>query len=141
MPHAILVSDTQIVGFDPSRPQPFSGGWIEVSPSQFAEARSTPRAQWVAGEIVSGPVPSPPVPREVAHWRIAHILSEEGQLSSAEDFIAAIPLPDGAIAAAAWAGKSAVSRRSSLVVAVAASLGYSAAAMDSVFIRAEAIPT
>ena len=87
------------------------------------------------------PALTPRVPREVAHWRIAHILDEDGKLAEAEAFIATIPPPDGTIAAAAWAGKSAVARRSSLVLAVAVSLGYSASAMDSVFIRAEAIPT
>jgi len=81
----------------------------------------------------------PRVPREVAHWRMALALQQAGTLTAVGDLLASLPDPQGAVANAAWSGNSAVSRRSPLVLAVAAAIGYSPEDMDALFIAAEAI--
>ena len=91
--------------------------------------------------IDGGTIPNPPkrVPREVAHWRIALVLDQAGRLAQVESLIAGLPQPQYSVASAAWAGMSAIARRSPLVLAVAAALGYSDAEMDALFIAADSI--
>ena len=62
MPHALLISGSNIVGFDKSRPQPIEGGWVEVTEEQFTSAQTTARPQLVDGQIISGPESDPYVP-------------------------------------------------------------------------------
>ena len=91
--------------------------------------------------IDGGTIPNPPkrVPREVAHWRIALVLDQAGRLAQVESLIAGLPQPQYSVASAAWAGMSAIARRSPLVLAVAAALGYSDAEMDALFIASDSI--
>jgi hypothetical protein len=88
------------------------------------------------------PLPDPPpwVPREVAHWRIEYMLAKSGKLEILEAMIASLPESARFIADAAWRGKSAIARRSPLVLAAAELLNYSDAEMDALFISAAAIP-
>lgn len=79
MPHALLISDSNIVGSDPSKAQPFVNGWVEVTPEQFAAAKTTPRPQWVDGQVVSGPEPEPVPPMPVQYSKLKLILMLEAE--------------------------------------------------------------
>lgn len=76
MPHAILVNGQQITGLDPSRPEDrIAGGWLQVTPEQYAAAQSMARPQWDGTQVVEGPEPPPVDPLAV---RAAALLAEEG---------------------------------------------------------------
>jgi len=86
------------------------------------------------------PAPPPRVPREVAHWRIVHILSKMGKLAMVEAMIADLPPEDRAVAMDAWEGKAALNIKSPLVLAACQWLGFTMADRDALFIAAAAIP-
>ncbi len=92
--------------------------------------------------IDGGKLPDPPqrVPREVAHWRIACMLEASGKLAIVESLIPTLPDDVRGVASAAWVGKASLNRRSPLVLAAGALLGYSPADLDALFIAAAAIP-
>ena len=87
-------------------------------------------------------LPDPPkrVPREVAHWRIAYMLEAAGKLDIVETLIPTLPDDVRSVASAAWVGKASLNRRSPLVLAAGALLGYSSADLEALFISAAAIP-
>lgn len=68
------------------------------------------------------------------------MLAKSGNLDSFEFMIASFSEPAHSISDAAWRGKSAIARRSPLVTAAAALIGYSEAEMDALFISAASIP-
>lgn len=94
MPHALLLSDANVVGFDPSRPQPFADGWQEVTPEHFAAAQSTPRPQLIDGEIVSGPEPEPaaPMPVRWSKLKVIDALNAIGMLPGLLGYLDADPV-------------------------------------------------
>ena len=87
----------------------------------------------------SMPNPSKRVPREIANWRAKAILAGMGKLAEVDALIAAMPEPDGTVMRLAWGGNAALSRFSKSVVSLATSLGMDPAAIDALFIDAEAL--
>ena len=86
------------------------------------------------------PALPPRVPREVAHWRIVHILGKLGKLADVSDLIASLPEEQRVIAEDAWNGKSAINRKSPLILLAAPMLGFTPSQMDDLFVAAAAIP-
>jgi len=93
MPTAIHISNTAIIGYDPSRAEREDGtagdGWQFVTPEQFALAQSLLRPQWVNGEISEGPEQTLPAsPSLIAELHAAFVatLTPEEQAAFAEPY-------------------------------------------------------
>ena len=66
MPHSMYISaDSRITAFDPSRPQPITGRWREVTREQFEAARAMARPVWTEAGPEEGTAAAQPTAEEI----------------------------------------------------------------------------
>lgn len=132
MPHAINISGTQIVDYDPSKAQPLPDGWAYVSPAQYATAQSLPYPNYVDDEVVNiePPEPEPFVPTRLTRRQAKLILLQYGLLDAVESVVATMPRA----AQIEYADALSFERSNPLMTLVAETAGLTTEQVDAMFV-------
>ena len=96
------------------------------------------RADWVAGQWVVIEIQNT-IPEEVPMWALKELCLIRGHAAAIEAALNSLPDPPRTVARNRWENKDTISRKSSIIAAMQALLGWSDAYVDELFVASNTL--